>query len=87
MSLLNFGMIFQEYNISWKNIVSPSKYYKNMQISYMRFTWLYIFWLVFTYFLIMFFVSNLKSSYVAKLYEKEIETLDEIIERYYKSIL
>ncbi len=81
MFLMNFGMFFAEYNISWKNIVSPSKHYKNKQLSYMRFTWLYILWLVSTNFLVMFFCSNLKSSYVAKLYEKEIETLDEIIER------
>ncbi len=82
MSLMNFGMFFQEYTISWKGYISPLNTAKMMQLSYMRLKFLRTAWLVFTFFLIMFFHSNLKASFVIKLYEKEITTLEEIIERY-----
>ncbi len=85
MLLMNFGMFFQEYSISWKNFVSPSKSTKSRRLTcmHMRVKLLHTIWLIFTTFVVMFFYSNLKASFVIKLYEKEITTLEEIIERYY----
>ncbi len=82
VSMMNFGMIFHEFTISWKDFISASISTKHMQLSYWRFRLLQTKWLFFAFFLVMFFNSNLKASFVIKMYEKEITTLDEIIERY-----
>ncbi len=81
ISLINFGMFFQEYDIAWENFFPTSKVSRTKQLNYIRFKFLHTTWLLFTFFLIMFFYSNRKASFVIKLYEKEVTTLDEIIER------
>ncbi len=75
--MMLFGMYFQEYHVSWQSIANVSR---NLP-SYKQGLFLRTIWLVGTTFMIQFYCSILKASFIIKHYEDEITTLDEMVNR------
>ncbi len=80
---MTFGMMFQEYYIKWPHIVKGHKFVSQLPTTYTlkQGVFLRLVWLAATTFLVQFYTSQLKASFIIHSYEDVIQSIDEMLER------